>query len=68
MSQRCNSINDCSDKSDEAHCSRVAIDTGYQKSYVPLPMKLRMPSQSLEEQNKADINVSISISKLMDIR
>ena len=68
MSQRCNSINDCADKSDEAHCSRVAIDAGYQKSYVPLPLKQRVPSQSLEEQNKADIYVSISISKLMDIR
>ena len=68
MSRRCNNINDCGDKSDEAHCTRVAIDKGYQKSFVPPPLELNVLAQSLEEQNKADINVSFSISKLMDIK
>ena len=66
--RRCNNINDCEDKSDEAHCTRVAMDKGYQKSFVPPPLELNVSAQSLEEQNKADINVSFSISNLMDIK
>ena len=32
---RCDNINDCEDRSDEAGCSRVSIDPTYQKFIVP---------------------------------
>ena len=68
MTWRCDNINDCEDKSDEANCTKVAIDKGYQKSFVPPPLELNVSAKSLKEQNKADINVSFSILKLMNIK
>ena len=48
--------------------TRVALDRGYQKSFVPPPRELKVAARSLAEQNKAEVNVSLSISKIMDIK
>ena len=59
MNARCDNINDCSDKSDEADCSRVAIEDNYQKFIVPPPK---------QDKNSVEVKVSIDVSQLMDIR
>ena len=75
MMSRCDNINDCADKSDEADCSRVrktlkvfaylniffkvSIDSTYQKFIVPPP---------LSPLDKSAINVSLELSQIMDIR
>ena len=59
MSSRCDNINDCKDKSDEADCSRVSIDKTYQKFIVPPPV---------EDQNKTQVNVGLFLSQIMDIK
>ena len=59
MASRCDNINDCDDKSDEADCSRVNIFPTYQKFIVPPP---------LENKAKTEVTVSLSLSQIMDIR
>ena len=38
IDKRCNNINDCLDKSDEAYCAKVHYDKTYQKFIVPPPL------------------------------
>ena len=59
MASRCDNINDCDDKSDEADCSRVNIFSTYQKFIVPPP---------LEDETKTKVIISLSLSQVMDIR
>ena len=59
MTGRCDNINDCSDRSDEAGCSRVSKDSTHQKFIVPPPVG---------DKDKSEVNVSLTVSKLMDIR
>ena len=59
MEQRCDNINDCRDRSDEADCTRVSRDSTYQKFIVPPPVS---------DNDKTEVNISINISKLKDIR
>ena len=59
MNSRCDNINDCVDKSDEADCSRVAIEKNYQKFIVPPPIKGK---------DSVEVKVNIDVSQLMDIR
>ena len=55
---RCDNINDCADKSDEADCSRVTFEKNYQKFIVPPPK---------DDKNTVELKVSIDVSQLMDI-
>lgn len=57
MASRCDNINDCSDRSDEADCSRVSIDPTYQKFIVPPPVG----------KEKTEVKLSLTITQLMDI-
>ena len=57
---RCDNINDCEDRSDEADCSRVSLEPTYQKFIVP-------PSSQVTEDNKTEVTISVSLSTIMDI-
>ena len=59
MTARCDNINDCADKSDEADCSRVAADPTYQRFIVPPPT----PGT-----NNTEVRVGLALSQIMDIR
>ena len=59
MTARCDNINDCADKSDEADCSRVAADPTYQRFIVPPPT----PGS-----NNTEVRVGLALSQIMDIR
>ena len=59
MTARCDNINDCADKSDEADCSRVAADPTYQRFIVPPPT----PGT-----NTTEVRVGLALSQIMDIR
>ena len=59
INSRCDNINDCSDRSDEADCSRLSEDATYQKFIVPPPN---------DGEEKLEVKVSITLSKIMDIR
>ena len=47
--------------SDEINCERVSFEPGYQGSIVP-------PPPPVEGQNKAIVNISLSLAKVMDIK
>ena len=57
---RCDNINDCEDRSDEADCSRVSIDPTYQRFIVP-------PPSGVTEDNKTEVHVSLTLNTIMDI-
>ena len=59
MTARCDNINDCADKSDEADCSRVAMDPTYQRFIVPPPTPAT---------NTTEVRVGLALSQIMDIR
>ena len=59
IDSRCDNINDCVDRSDEAECSRIKKDPTYQKFIVPPPN---------EGEEKLEVKVSISLLKILDIR
>ena len=59
MDSRCDNINDCDDRSDEADCSRVYIDPTYQKFIVPPPVDGKM---------KTEVNLNLNLTQIMDIR
>ena len=59
IDSRCDNINDCVDRSDEAECSRLKEDPTYQKFIVPPPN---------EGEEKLEVKVSISHLKILDIR
>ena len=59
IKSRCDNINDCDDRSDEADCSRLKEDETYQKFIVPPPT---------DKQEKLEVKVSVTLSKIMDIR
>ena len=56
---RCDNINDCDDRSDEADCTRLTDDETYQKFIVPPPN---------DGKDKLEVKVSVKLSKIMDIR
>ena len=59
VDSRCDNINDCDDRSDEADCSRLSTDPTYQKFIVPPPS---------ENVDKTEVRVSLVLSQIMDIR
>ena len=59
INSRCDNINDCDDRSDEADCSRLSEDATYQKFIVPPPY---------DNEEKLEVKVSVTLSKIMDIR
>ena len=59
MDSRCDNINDCDDRSDEADCSRVYIDPTYQKFIVPPPVDGKM---------KTEVILNLNLTQIMDIR
>ena len=54
---RCNNINDCYDKSDEANCRKVKIGKTYQKFIVPPPIG----------DDEKDVTVKFDLESIMDI-
>ena len=56
---RCDNINDCRDKSDEANCARVKMETTYQKFIVPPPHD--------EASTETEVKVEMNIETIMDI-
>ena len=61
IERRCDNINDCPDKSDEAGCSRVAMKNNYQKFIVP-------PPPVTQEAIEIDVKIGMDLSQIMDIR
>ena len=55
---RCDNVNDCRDKSDEANCERVRIEQTYQKFIVP------PPKQQLDN---TEVIIGVTLETLMDI-
>ena len=60
LMSRCDNINDCDDRSDEADCSRVSPDPTYQRFIVP-------PPSSQTEDNQTEVLVSLTLNTIMDI-
>ena len=56
---RCDNINDCRDKSDEANCARVKIDPTYQKFIVPPPHET--------DSSQTEVKVGMNVETIMDI-
>ena len=56
---RCDNINDCRDKSDEANCDRVKMDPTYQKFIVPPP--------HTEASTHTEVKVGMHLETIMDI-
>ena len=56
---RCDNINDCRDKSDEANCERVKMDPKYQKFIVPPPHEAHLA--------KTEVKVRMNLETLLDI-
>ena len=59
MIKRCDNINHCKDKSDEADCGRVKMSTTYQKFIVPPP--------HTSEEEATNIDVGMKILNILDI-
>ena len=59
INSRCDNVNDCEDRSDEADCSRLSEDKTYQKFIVPPP---------IEGEEKLEVKVNVTFLKIMDIR
>ena len=58
MEQRCNQLPDCRDHSDEKNCNVLVLEEGYNKNFPPVSV----------EKEKVDVNVSIDLLKLVDIK
>ena len=56
---RCDNINDCRDKSDEANCARVKMEPTYQKFIVPPPHN--------EASADTEVVVGMNLETIMDI-
>ena len=56
---RCDNINDCKDKSDEANCARVKINPTYQKFIVPPPHVVGSEA--------TEVTVGMNLETIMDI-
>ena len=56
---RCDNINDCRDKSDEANCARVKMDPTYQRFIVPPPHGAAA--------TKTEVKVWMNLETIMDI-
>ena len=56
---RCDNIPHCRDKSDEADCERVKMQSSYQKYIVPSPNN--------DEDDKLEVDIVIKVETIMDI-
>ena len=56
---RCDNVNDCKDKSDEANCERVKMNPTYQKFIVPPPHKV--------DSDETEVKVGMNLETFMDI-
>ena len=56
---RCDNINDCRDKSDEANCARVKMNPTYQKFIVPPPHETNTET--------TEVKVGMHLETIMDI-
>lgn len=59
INSRCDNVNDCKDRSDEADCSRKNVDPTYQQFIVPPPLK---------GTDKIEVGVNFTLLQIMDIR
>ena len=57
MSQRCDQLPDCRDKSDERNCDILVLEDGYNKNVVPVPIVL-------DHSKRGPVNVSVSLDLL----